>query len=97
MHVVTVLFEVKPDRISDFLAAIVGQAQISLHAEPDCPQFDVCVDPADPGRIFLYEIYTTAEAFALHLETEHFKTFDARVAGWTLAKTIARFERLGDD
>lgn len=97
MHVVTVLFEVKPAHLTDFMAAMQAQAKTSLELEPDCLQFDVCADPDDPTRVFLYEIYTTPEAFAHHLTTDHFKAFDARVADWTLAKSVARFERLGDD
>ena len=96
MHIVTVLFKIAPDRIDAFLAAMRTQARTSLDREADCVQFDVCVDPDAPTRVFLYEVYRSADAFALHLASDHFKRFDETVAPWVVSKDVARFERIAD-
>jgi quinol monooxygenase YgiN len=94
MFVVTVTFEAHPDRAADFLTRVRQQAADSLTREDGCHRFDVCTDPAQPGRVFLYELYTDEAAFRAHLETAHFRAFDAAagpmlraraVETWTLA------------
>ena len=49
MFVITVVFEVHPERISDFSAAVQAQADNSLKLEPDCHLFDVCQDRERSG------------------------------------------------
>ena len=92
--VVTVEFVVKPDRVAAFHAAMLENARASKRREPGCRQFDVCVDPADAARIFLYEVYDDAAAFDAHVASEHFRAFDARVRDWIVAKTVQRFDRI---
>lgn len=53
MYVVTVEFVVIAGRGQDFLQAMVANARTSREVEPGCRQFDVCVDPDDPLRVFL--------------------------------------------
>ncbi|HYM47338.1 MAG TPA: antibiotic biosynthesis monooxygenase [Burkholderiaceae bacterium] len=53
-----------------------------------CIQFDVCIDPADRRRVFLYEVYIDRAAFEDHLNAEHFKTFDRTVASWVESKAV---------
>ncbi|MEO0624172.1 MAG: putative quinol monooxygenase [Pseudomonadota bacterium] len=92
MHVVTVTFEVRDEEAERFLARVRLQASESLSNEDDCHQFDVCTDPLDPCRIFLYELYTDAAAFDAHLASAHFKAFDAEVSPWVVKKSIATWE-----
>ena len=66
MFVVTVDFRSAPDKATDFLAALRENAAASVRDEPGCLRFDVCTDPDDPTRVFLYEIYTDAAAFEAH-------------------------------
>jgi len=80
MYVVTVTFVVNADRIAEFSTAVAEQASNSLSLEDDCLVFEVLVADDKPGTFFLYEKYETAGAFQLHLESEHFKTFDGLVA-----------------
>lgn len=88
MFVVTVEFRVERGRGSTFLTAVREQAQTSRELEPDCRQFDVCVDPADPQRVLLYEVYASEAAFQAHLASPHFRSFDETVRPWTRAKTV---------
>lgn len=94
MLVVTVLFTVKPGQVEAFRSAIVENARASREREAGCHQFDVTVDPNDPGIIFLYELYTDRAAFDAHLASDHFLRFDAQTRDWIAAKAVRMFERV---
>lgn len=87
MYVVTVTFSVKGDHFDDFLMAVKKQAADSLQQEPDCSLFDVCVNE-DANAVFLYELYTDKQAFDLHLQSNHFAKFNAKVTPWTDSKQV---------
>ena len=91
MFVVAVHFVVKTESAAAFLARVRQQANDSLTKEPDCHLFDVCIDPARPERVFLYERYTNAAAFDAHLASDHFKAFDHEVADLVLSKTVGKW------
>ena len=91
MFAVTVTLEVAPANLAAFLPVMQANAAASLAGEPGCLRFDVCTDPARPGEVFLYELYTDADAFTAHLQTAHFKTFDEAVAGWLLSKGVRTY------
>ncbi len=92
---VVVRFVVKAGVEARFLERVLRQAGESLRHEPECRQFDVCVDPADPRRVRLYEIYTSDAAFEAHLRTAHFQAFDAETRAWVDEKTVERWQRTG--
>jgi len=94
MFVVTVVFEIWPQHVEEFRAAMLQQAQASLETESGCHQFDVACDPADPSLYYLYELYTDEAAFAVHLESAHFKRFDQQVASWVASKVVRQYERI---
>ena len=70
--VVTVEFTIRPDFAAPFHQRLATQAAESLR-EAGCSRLDVCVDPADERRVFLYEVYSNKDAFAIHLASPHFK------------------------
>ena len=86
---VAVRFQIHREHAADFFAVVKTQATNSLSLEPDCHQFDVCVDEEDPCRIFLYETYTDAEAFQVHRNTPHFADFSEAVEPWVVDKEVA--------
>ena len=94
MFVVTVDFLIKAEHCTDFMAAMKTNASASLRNEDGCLQFDVCQDPVDRRRIFLYEVYGDAEAFEHHLRTDHFLEFNTAVTDWTLSKSDHQWERV---
>ena len=96
MHVIAVEFEVKPGHEGDFLVRMKQQAQNSLAREPACLQFDVCMAPESPARIFLYEIYEDEAAFQLHLASDHYKDFDSATADWVISKAVSVWTRVSD-
>lgn len=94
MYVVTVAFAAVETKAREFHAAIIANAQASREREPGCRQFDVCIDPDDPSRIFLYELYVDRAAFVDHLASAHFAAFDALVASWVRDKTVRVYRRV---
>ena len=93
MYVVTVEFTVAPGRADAFLAAMIANARTSREVEPGCRQFDVCVDPEDPLRVFLYERYADEHAFAAHMASAHFRRFDDQAKEWIVGKVVRIYTR----
>ncbi|RED12174.1 putative quinol monooxygenase [Pontivivens insulae] len=94
MFAVVVTFEIEQERMEEFLPAMQANARQSLAQEPGCHQFDVCTDPSRPAEVFLYELYSDAAAFAEHLDSAHFKTFDRVVAPMIRAKTVSTYSKV---
>ncbi|MDJ0613176.1 MAG: putative quinol monooxygenase [Rhizobiaceae bacterium] len=88
---VCVTFKINPKYWNQFLELMMNNAMTSKIVEDGCLQFDVCRDDAHPYEVFLYEIYTSAEAFDLHLKSEHFLEFDAKVSDMIQEKTVKTF------
>jgi autoinducer 2-degrading protein len=93
VYVIVVDFTIKPEHVAAFRTAIVENARLSRESEPGCRQFDVCVDPEDATRIFLYELYDDEAAFQAHLKTAHFLEFDRASAPWVAAKSARALAR----
>lgn len=92
MHVITVDFEINKGDEQRFLERMRQQASDSLAQEEGCLQFDVCLDPADAGKVFLYEVYRDEGAFQIHLASDHFRDFDRAVAGWVADKRVTAWQ-----
>jgi quinol monooxygenase YgiN len=95
MFVVTVTFQINAEYAALFTDAVMQQAKNSLTLESDCHIFDVCVADSDPTTIFLYEKYSDARAFDQHLDSEHFKAFDALVLPWVTSKEVGKWNQTG--
>ncbi len=91
MLVVTVTFDLKPGSSTRFLPLMLNNARASRELEPGCRQFDVCLDPKNPNKVFLYEVYDNDAAFDEHLAAEHFRRFDAEVSTMLESKEVRRF------
>jgi len=88
---VCVTFTLRPDAAQAFLPLMTANAQASLANEPGCTRFDVLTDPARPDEVFLYELYDDSAAFKVHLDSAHFKAFDAAVADMIADKVVRTF------
>jgi len=89
----------KPEHAAELKETLLTQGANSLAKEPGCLLFEVAVDPDNPARFFLYEVYTDAAAFDAHQKTEHFAAYraksgpmliDRKRASWTPIRTAAR-------
>lgn len=94
MFAVTVTFQIKPNRVAEFISLIRENATASVRGEADCHQFDVCTDPARPEEVFLYELYTDEAGFKTHTTTPHFLKFDGQTADMIETKSAAFYERV---
>ncbi len=92
MYVITVTFEVKAEALADFRAAVLAQAKNSLEREAGCRRFDVCLAEDRPEQVFLYEIYDDKAAFDAHLQTDHYKSFNAAAAPMLLDKAVSAWD-----
>jgi (4S)-4-hydroxy-5-phosphonooxypentane-2,3-dione isomerase len=93
MYVIVVDFTIRREHRATFHAAIVENARLSRETEPGCRQFDVCTDPGDATRCFLYELYDDEAAFQAHLKTAHFLEFDRASVSWVTAKSARALTR----
>jgi len=92
MYAVCVTFKIKEGEMNDFMPLMLQNARRSKEAEPGCHQFDVCTDSSRPNEVFLYEIYDDRAAFDAHVQTDHFKIFDAAVGALIAEKSVACYE-----
>jgi quinol monooxygenase YgiN len=74
-----------------FLPLMRDNAATSLRDETGCHLFDIATDPGRPDEVFLYELYTDAEAFRLHLLSAHFAAFDAAVSDMIAQKDVRTY------
>lgn len=81
MYVVCVTVHVTEGHEQDFIHAVELNHRGSVQ-EPGCLRFDVLRHVDEPGRFFLYEVYTDVDAFRAHQQTEHYLTWKAAVADW---------------
>lgn len=94
MFVVAVTFTIAPKAWEAFLPLMQANAEASAANEPECHQFDVCTNPDAPNTVFLYEVYTNRAAFDAHLQSPHFKAFDAAVKDMVTDKSVALLDRI---
>ena len=92
---VCVTFVIKPEFSGQFRQLVHNNAKTSLSREEGCHRFDVCSDADHPDEIFLYEIYSSAEAFKAHLASEHFLDFDRQTADMVLTKQARTYREVG--
>ena len=93
MYVVTVRFDVRPERFDEFMPLMIDNARLSLEREPGCRTFDVCASPQGEAVVFLYEVYDDDAAFEAHLASDHFKSFDAATASMVTGKAVGLWRR----
>ena len=74
MFVLSVELRIKPENVESFMTRALENAAQS-RKEPGCRQFDVLVDPKEPTRVMLYEVYLDDKAFEAHQQTPHFKKY----------------------
>ena len=72
MFSLMVQMQVRPERREEFLAGMAANAEAAVRDEPGCLRFDVCSVDSDENRFVLYELYTNADAFAVHKASPHF-------------------------
>lgn len=67
---------------------MLENARASLPVEPGCVRFDICQDEDAPCRLLLYEVYDDEVAFAAHLASPHYRTFEIATSSMLAAKSV---------
>lgn len=94
MLAIIVDFEAHPGKGEEVRDALRTQARNSLEKEPGCRHFDVCADPDDPHKFFLYELYDDDAAVEAHGRTEHYASFRATIDPLLKSRNRRQMERL---
>ncbi len=71
MIVTCVHVHVKPEKVDDFLEAIIENHKGSVR-EPGNVRFDVLQQADDQCRFMIYEVFESEEAAKAHKETTHY-------------------------
>ena len=81
MIVTCVHVKVKPENVTDFIAAISANHAGSI-VEAGNLRFDVLQSTEDPTAFMIYEVFESEEAIQAHRETEHYKKWRDAVGAW---------------
>ena len=65
---------VKPENLDVFMQKLAANAA-AARKEPGCLRFEVLIEPTDPARVMLYEVYESESAFQAHQATDAFKVY----------------------
>jgi quinol monooxygenase YgiN len=74
--VLQVDIRIRPENVDAFMEKLAENAA-AARGEPGCRQFDVVVDPKEPTRVMLYEVYDDEKTFERHQQTSAFKKYIA--------------------
>ena len=67
--------EIDPAQLESFNVAIRESVETAVRVEPGVLALYAVSEKDNPARIRVFEIYTDADAYKTHLETEHFRKF----------------------
>jgi autoinducer 2-degrading protein len=81
MHVTLVHVRVKPEHVSEFIAATQANHHASVQEPGNC-RFDVLQAPEEPTQFVLYEAYASEADALAHKQTEHYLRWRDAVADW---------------
>ena len=73
-YALEVQIRIKPENVDRFMQMVLENGA-GARKEPGCKTFDVLVDPQDPTKVMLYEVYKDEAAFQEHQATPHFKKY----------------------
>lgn len=88
--VITVRYEIKPDKLNEFIDLIKENSKKSL-SESGCLNYEASMAG---NKVFLYEKYESEEDFKYHTTTEHFANFGEKTKDLIIEKSIAMYNGL---
>lgn len=94
MIAIIVDFEAHPGKGDEVREILKTQAKNSLEKEPGCKYFDLCGDPDDNHKYFLYELYDDEAAVEAHGQTEHYASFRAAIDPLLKSRNRREMKRL---
>lgn len=82
MYALFAKLTVKPEQVDRFLKHLEVDV-VGTRKEPGCVHFDVVRDEKTANVFYVYEVYRSRDAYAVHQKEAHFQAFFAE-AGDTL-------------
>tara|TARA_B100001179_G_C18579074_1_gene399009 strand:+ start:850 stop:1545 length:696 start_codon:yes stop_codon:yes gene_type:complete len=82
MEILMVRFQLKKDKINDFLKEMILDAEGSVSLEPGCRRFDIIQDEEVKSNIALCEVYNDQDAIDDHLTRNHFIEWESKSKDW---------------
>ena len=89
-HVITVRYEIRPERMDEFIQLIKENSEKSL-AEPGCLNYEASMAG---NKVFLYEKYKSEDDFKYHTTTEHFANYGEKTKDLVISKEITMYKGL---
>ena len=80
--------EIDPAQLDAFKAAVTEGVQAAVRSEPGVLALYAVYEKDNPNRVRVFEMYTDAAAYAMHLETPHFKKFRATTDKMVLSRKL---------
>ncbi len=69
--------EIDPAQLEDYKAAVAEQIEAATRIEPGVLALYAVSEKDDPARVRVFEIYRDVDAYWSHLETAHFRKYQA--------------------
>ena len=91
MLAVAITLTAVPGQEDALIAALENNAAHSRH-EADCLRWEWSRHLEDPARFFIYEVYTSQEAFLTHKASDHFAAWKQESEGTIATKEATQYE-----
>ncbi|GBD50600.1 antibiotic biosynthesis monooxygenase [Methylopila sp. Yamaguchi] len=92
MKLVATVFEVDPEHISAFRAAVFASANEVERADPACRGVAIAEDPEAPGFFLTSALYADDQAAAAHDRTAAGRAFEEAVRPFVKLKRVRLFD-----
>lgn len=89
-----VTVKIKEGKVDEFLNFANTNAAAAVRNEPNCHQFRVMQNQADPQTVHFFEVYTEAASLDLHREFPHYKAYDSGTKDLIVEKSIVKVDLL---
>jgi quinol monooxygenase YgiN len=70
--------EIDPEQLWAYKAAVKEHIQIATRVEPGVLVLYAVSETENPTRVRVFEIYRDAEAYKVHLQSDHFKNYKSK-------------------
>lgn len=88
MKLVSIVFEVAPEHISAFRAAVLANACEAERSDPDCRGVAIAEDPEAPGFFLTSALYVDAASAAAREATAAGRAFEEAVRPYVRLKRV---------
>lgn len=96
MLAVVVTIDAVPGKEDELISALEHNAAGS-RTESTCLKWEWSRHITEPHKFAIYELYTNAEAFAEHKESEHFAEWKQMTEGLIASKVSGQYDVIGRD